>query len=51
MDKAKTITFLSGKIFSYKNPMPADDIYYRQRIIFDSEPVFVIDEKRALSIW
>ncbi|MGC9777778.1 MAG: hypothetical protein HZR80_00885 [Candidatus Heimdallarchaeota archaeon] len=51
LDKAKTITFLSGEILDYKNPMPADDLRYRQRIIFDKDPVFVIDEKRALPLW
>ncbi len=51
LDKAKTITFLSGEILDYKNPMPADDLKYRQRIIFNKDPVFVIDEKRALPLW
>jgi len=27
------------------------DIKYRQRKTFDENPVFVIDEKRAFSIW
>lgn len=51
LDKAKTITFLSGNILSFKNYMPIEDIKYRQRITFEENPVFVIDEKRAFSIW
>ena len=51
LDKAKTITFLSGNILSFKNYMPIEDIRYRQRITFEENPVFVIDEKRALPIW
>jgi len=51
LEKVKTITFLSGRILDYKNPMPVEDIRYSQKIIFDKEPVIVIDEKRALPIW
>ena len=51
LDNAKTITFLSGNILSFKNYMPIEDIKYRQRITFEENPVFVIDEKRAFSLW
>ncbi|MBD3353595.1 MAG: hypothetical protein GF364_19080 [Candidatus Lokiarchaeota archaeon] len=51
LDRAKTITFLSGKIAGYKNCMNIEDFKYQKRIVFEEEPVFVIDEKRAFPLW
>jgi len=51
LDKAKKITFLSGEILDYKKPMSNEDVKFRQRIVLNENPVFVLDEKRALTIW
>jgi len=51
LDKAKKIIFLSGEILEYKKPMPNDDVKFRQRIMLKENPVFVLDEKRALTLW
>jgi len=31
--------------------MPNDDVKFRQRIMLKENPVFVLDEKRALTLW
>ncbi|MHA1655314.1 MAG: hypothetical protein ACTSWT_02225, partial [Candidatus Heimdallarchaeota archaeon] len=51
LEKAKTITFLSGKILAFKKPMKNEEIKFRRRIIFDEQTLPVIDEKRALPLW
>jgi hypothetical protein len=51
LEKAKTITFLSGKISDYKKPRRNEEKKFRRRILFEEPPVFVIDEKRALPLW
>jgi len=51
LDKAKKITFLTGEILDYKKPMSNEDVKFRQRIVLKENPVFVLDEKRALTIW
>jgi hypothetical protein len=51
LEKAKTITFLSGKIDHYNQPANNELVKYRRRIVFDEKPFFVIDEKRALPLW
>ena len=51
LDKAKKVTLLTGEILEYKKSTPNDDVKFRQRIILKENPVFVLDEKRALSLW
>ena len=51
LDKAKKITFLSGEILEYKKPLSNEDVKFRQRIVLNENPVFVLDEKRALTLW
>jgi len=45
------VIFLSGEIQKYAKPMKGEDYLFRQRIIFSENPVFVMDEKRALKLW
>ncbi|MHA1354855.1 MAG: hypothetical protein ACTSR1_06755 [Candidatus Heimdallarchaeota archaeon] len=50
LEKAKSITLLSGKILGYKNCTNMEDVKFRQRIQLQNV-VLGINEKRALPIW
>ena len=50
IEKAKSITILSGEILGYKNCTNMEDVKFRQRIQLQ-DVVLGINEKRALPIW
>ncbi|MHA1435923.1 MAG: hypothetical protein ACTSO7_18960 [Candidatus Heimdallarchaeota archaeon] len=50
LEKAKSITILSGEILGYKNYTNMEDVKFRQRIQIQ-DVVLGINEKRALPLW
>lgn len=50
LEKAKSVTLLSGEILGYKNCTNMEDVKFRQRIQIQNV-VLGINEKRALPIW
>ena len=47
LDNAKKITFLSREILDYKKPSLNDEVKFRQRIVLNENPIFVLEENSA----